>query len=681
MDDSHRIRILHLSDLHARVALPWMDPKRQRLIRSQKAMRERVLGASFTDALVEIASNAPVDILCFTGDVADWGLQEEYEQASDVLERILEALKLDRSRLFVVPGNHDVKRATAAADWSLLHQLLAEREDVVAKLGSWALDSQDPPGVDAALLARVIDRQSLFWGWTRDVLKRGELVPGATNANHPTLGYRVTLAEGLWPFPVHVIGLNSAWLCGEPNEKGKLAVTREQVDWLCRDANGKPLPGFRLVLMHHALGDLADMDAAEVQRTLADNGADLLLHGHQHDARLEMRIDPDRSLNVVAAGSLYEGEKGDRFFNGFHVIDVWLQSTGRHPRYDVTFYGWSANGYWHRTNAVYRQTQDGKLHWPAANPPLQSASTPAADAADALRRAWHPPGSFDNRGSLAAVAFTINPSYQRDGEHRWQKYSDVLVSLEKPATLDDIYLIPSRRSPKRFHEPRKIQKRGNRSAKSRLIQQFVESVGTRYLEGLCFKMTMRSDGRERMHVYAKELDDFLNANAAHEERSVVYISYKKEDNDWRIRLRKILDADERLEVWDDSKLKAGDNFRKKMTEMVARTKVMIVLASPEYLVAPLPVELELTPAIAAANVGDLTVLWVPIRPFDYRSSVLDPFMAPVNPDAPLEAMTKPDWLRAMNALYQAVCEVLHLKPLPSPKPDVLTDLVEKYRNI
>ena len=189
-------------------------------------------------------------------------------------------------------------------------------------------------------------------------------------------------------------------------------------------------------------------------------------------------------------------------------------------------------------------------------------------------------------------------------------------------------------------------------------------------------------GWQRTYARLREkssFDDFLNANATHEDG--IYISYKKQGDDWRIRLRKILDADERLEVWDDSKLKAGDNFRKKMTEMVARTKVMIVLASPEYLVAQLPVELELTPAIAAANVGDLTVLWVPIRPFDYRSSVLDPFMAPVNPDAPLEAMTKPDWLRAMKALYQAVCEVLHLKPLPSPKPDVLTDLVEKYRSV
>ena len=75
MDGSHRIRILHLSDLHARVALPWMMQTTK--THSIAKGHARVLGTSFADALVEIAGNARVDILCFTGDVADWGLPEE----------------------------------------------------------------------------------------------------------------------------------------------------------------------------------------------------------------------------------------------------------------------------------------------------------------------------------------------------------------------------------------------------------------------------------------------------------------------------------------------------------------------------------------------------------------------------------------------------------------------------
>jgi 3',5'-cyclic AMP phosphodiesterase CpdA len=700
MDGLHRVRVLHLSDLHARVALEWMTDKRKNLIRLQKAARERVLGSWFDEILSAIASEAAVDLVCFTGDVADWGLDAEYEEATSVLQRVLDVLGLDRSRLFVVPGNHDVNRSVGASDWRELHKLLAEREDVAAKLGLWATDVDEPADVDGALMDRVLERQRGFWSWVKAGLGRPELVPAPGTVNHPRLGYRVTLT-GRWPFPIQVVGLNSAWLCGDLNEKGKLAVTREQVDWLCNE-NGKPLAGFRLVLMHHALADLADRDAREVEHALADERADLLLHGHQHDARLAMLIDPDQSLNIAAAGSLYEGDKGDRFFNEFHVIDAYLSSSGRPSHHDVTFYGWSSGARWHRSNALYRRTSDGKLKWslpnapagqrasvaapaapsapmPAATAPA-GASQPTDGAAEALRRAWHPPWSMKDRRALSTARFAINPSYERDGERRWTKYSDVLVSLDDPSTSDDVYLIPSRKSPKRFHEPREIQKSANRSAKRRLIRDFVQSVGKRHLDGLAFMMTMR-DGSERLHVYAKELDDFLNAHALHEERSLVYITYKGQDGMWRDRLRVMLDQDARIEEWDDSKLKAGDVYRKRMTEMVSRARVMVVLASPEYVAAPLPLELELQPAVAAANAGELTLLWVPIRKFDFAASALGPFMSPVKPDVALEDMSTSDASKALRVLYDAICGALGLQPLPADKGDTLKAFAAKYSRL
>jgi len=694
MDELHHIRILHLSDLHARVALDWMPDKRKNLIRLQKTSRERVLCSWFQETLAAVAREAPIDLVCFTGDIADWGLEAEYEQASRVLQTVIDVLSLDRSRLFVVPGNHDVNRSVAETDWRELHKLLGEREDVAAKLGLWASDVQEPAGVDPQLVQRVLRRQGGFWNWVQKGLGRPELVPAPGGLNHPTLGYRVTLA-GRWPFPVQVVGLNSAWLCGEPNEKGKLAVTREQVDWLCND-DGKALSGFRLVLMHHALGDLADSDAREVEHALADGRADLLLHGHQHDARLTMLIDPDQSLNIASAGSLYEGDKGDRFFNEFHVIDACVSSAGRPSHYEVTFYGWSTGARWHRSNALYRRTSDGKLQWSAqntitetkANVPVASAATtptiagsniaPAVDPpAEAMRRAWHPPRTLNDRGVLSPTRFAINPSYERDGERRWLKYSDVLVLLDDPSTSDDVYLIPSRKSPKRFHEPREIQKRGNRSAKSRLIRQFVQATANRHIDGLGFMMKMR-DGSSRLHVYAKDLDDFLNVHALHEERSLVYVTFKSEDAVWRDRLRSVLDRDTRIEEWDDSKLKPGDDFRKKMTEMVARTRVMVVLASPEYMAARLPLELELQPAIAAANAGELTLLWVPVRAFDFAASPLGPFMSTVKPGAALDDMPTAEWTKALRVLYEAICDALGLQALPPPKGDALKELAAKY---
>jgi hypothetical protein len=105
-------------------------------------------------------------------------------------------------------------------------------------------------------------------------------------------------------------------------------------------------------------------------------------------------------------------------------------------------------------------------------------------------------------------------------------------------------------------------------------------------------------------------------------RDLVYISYKTADNAWRLSLRRLLDADNRVQVWDDSKLVAGDDWEDHIKEAVRRTKVMIILASQEYLASSLPTELELEPAVEAARAGNLKLLWVPVRKFAWQESIL-----------------------------------------------------------
>jgi 3',5'-cyclic AMP phosphodiesterase CpdA len=98
----HRVRILHLSDLHER------GPREGETWR-----RRRVLGEAWERNLDVLAEDGAVDLVCFTGDAADWGLAEQYEAATEFFDAALERLGLGRERLFVVPGNHDIARETA----------------------------------------------------------------------------------------------------------------------------------------------------------------------------------------------------------------------------------------------------------------------------------------------------------------------------------------------------------------------------------------------------------------------------------------------------------------------------------------------------------------------------------------------------------------------------------------
>ncbi len=351
--ESHRLRILHISDLHERVVLDWMDDERKAKVRLGMASRHRVLASNFLDLLGEIGTTTQVDLVCFTGDVADWGLAEEYETATARFDGFLDALRVTRDRLFVVPGNHDVNREQEKTVWRKMRKLASEAE---AELSNWMGGMKTPRGARAKWRDAVQERTRAFWTWLSDDLGRPELLP--TAGPHGRLGYRCTRDDLGLPFPVHVIGFDSAWLCGDDNDAGKLLLTTGQADVLGNGIDGRPLPGFRLALVHHPLSDLAD--GTECFRRLTGS-VDVLLHGHQHEPLAEVHSDPDRRLQVLAAGSLYEGDEGDRWINAFHIIDVHLSDKGRPLRYDLEFWGWSSRGHWYRTGAVYKEAPDGCL--------------------------------------------------------------------------------------------------------------------------------------------------------------------------------------------------------------------------------------------------------------------------------------------------------------------------------
>lgn len=675
MAATYRVRILHLSDLHARVAVAGTTPERRNLIKVQKAARERVLGSALDHALERLAASAPIDLVCFTGDVADWGLEAEYALAGAVFARILDRLHLGADRLFVVPGNHDVNQGVNRGEWQALRDLAARRPDVAHALGYWAARSKLPQDVDKNLLDAVLVRQAAFWQWVDAGLGRSVLRPGVGDTNHPTLGYRVTLPLDGLPFPIHVVGLNSAWLAGDDHDKGKLLVTREQVHWLL-PSDPQALPGLRIALMHHALGDLADWDASEVRQSLAES-AHLLLHGHRHETDLQATLDPDQLLTVVAAGSLYEGDEGDRFVNGWHVIELQLDAEGRPLQFEFTFFDWSKKGHWYLSNALSRRSVDGKLRWAPAAAALADPATPPAappSSGGASREAWHPSDDLAQRGPLTPCSVRINPNYLDDGERRWEKYGDVLVTLDHPPTPDDIYLIPSRRAPKRFHDPRLLARAANREPKKRAVARWVRQALGRELEGWWFSKRLAADGRERVHVYVGEFDEVLSANAKLPHRDGIYISYQSGDRLWRTRVRARLDADRRLRVWDDTELAPGTEYLPAMADALQRARVLVVLASEEYLRSPMATRNELEPALAAARDGELTLLWLMVRDFDFRTSPLAPFMAVGPVGQPLDSMSDAEHEAAIEALYEAICRVFGLRPGPKPRRDFVRSL-------
>ncbi len=357
MSPFHQLRVLQISDLHERVALDSMSTERKNRVRGGGAGRYRVLeGSSINESLKKIQAERKIDIVCFTGDVADWGLKEEYSQAAKRLDAIMTAVNLCRERLFLVPGNHDVNRNEAQKTWSDMRPYALQNQDTASKY--MAGERKSLPGGRPEWREEIVKRTTGFWQWVQEFrygTAAGDMYP------RPQLGYRLQPQIPGLPFPVHIIGLDSAWLAGDENDPKKLLLTDRQVDLGTTD-NGTPLPGLKLALVHHPLSDLADGQACGMR--LKRNRIDLLLHGHQHEAIAVELKEAENRPRTLAAGSLFEGDAEDKYINNFNVIDIFLNEAGTPLRFDIQFWGWSADTLcWDTTKTFCEDTRDGRRTW------------------------------------------------------------------------------------------------------------------------------------------------------------------------------------------------------------------------------------------------------------------------------------------------------------------------------
>ena len=334
-----RLRILHLSDLHIGKERPedgWRV--------------ERVMGEAWNRNLADIRQDGPIDLICFTGDLAQKGHPNEYADARKVIDAVLHSVGCPRERFFCVPGNHDIDRNIASDAWKKLRELQWHDPQGLSR---WMAGGNPPFGCKPEWRDGIVHRQQAY----RDFLTAADLphlLP--EHGPHPRLGYRCTLDLGMGA-PLHIIGFDSAWLAGDDNDAGKLRLTDDQIGRLMTGTDGKALPGWSIGLIHHPLTDLADV--RDAQRLLGHYGLGLLLHGHQHDPLIERWADPQTALHIFAAGCLYEHQ---RYPNGLLVVDVELpEAQPLRPR-QVWARKWShRRSEWIDDDELYRSTRNGRL--------------------------------------------------------------------------------------------------------------------------------------------------------------------------------------------------------------------------------------------------------------------------------------------------------------------------------
>jgi hypothetical protein len=121
-------------------------------------------------------------------------------------------------------------------------------------------------------------------------------------------------------------------------------------------------------------------------------------------------------------------------------------------------------------------------------------------------------------------------------------------------------------------------------------------------------------------------------------RDQIFVSYSHKDKKWLDRLETHLKPrirNGKLDVWNDKRIQAGDEWREEIDQALERTKVAVLLVSPDFLASDFIAKNELPPLLEAAKQGGVKILWAPVKTAAFQEANLGQYQAVLDPTKPL----------------------------------------------
>lgn len=146
-------------------------------------------------------------------------------------------------------------------------------------------------------------------------------------------------------------------------------------------------------------------------------------------------------------------------------------------------------------------------------------------------------------------------------------------------------------------------------------------------------------------------------------RDAVFISYARADQGkrkWRERLRTfLLPFREELDVWDDSRIETGAQWRTEIDIALKRARVAVLLVGPSFLGSEFIAKNELPPLLGAATVEGMVIHTLITNHCSYEKTALARYQAFNDPKKPLEALELPEQNHWLKRFAERIDEAFH----------------------
>lgn len=350
---TNTIRWLHLSDFH---------------VGKDNYAQLRLFDKLITHVEEQNQAGFLPDLVFITGDIANKGQKAEYESfRKDFFSPLQEALggAAWNGKIFTVPGNHDVDRSKNAAFDRIRAANSESKFFEPTKAGKSARE---------VVLPRFGQYQKLA---------PGDVSPSWVKSDDGA--FTETIEIHGWK--VGIVGLNTAWLAMDDDDKDKLTPGYELAETALKKTEGCHV---RFVLGHHPLRWLIEEQERRL-RTLFGRHRVIYLHGHRHRPESRPEDGAGESFLVVQAGAAFQAHDSDIWKNGllWGELDCVQGEVRLSPRYwNPDNMDWPVEGRFPEKLKV-----PGRGEWWRYPLPMPE-TTPQPNA-------WHPPQGWEILDSAA----------------------------------------------------------------------------------------------------------------------------------------------------------------------------------------------------------------------------------------------------------------------------------------